>query len=84
MSHAHILVPTQLLRSVWPPNPGLMPGDEQFDAMLVDVRENGILEPLTARLNWELIDGHHRLFAAKMLGIERVPVQFWTGVEMVL
>lgn len=76
-------VPVRLLRSEWPPNPGLMPGDPQFDAMLADVRENGIRDPLTMNLQWYLIDGAHRLEVARLLGIEAVEVRVWTGVEFV-
>lgn len=76
-------VPTCLLRCEWPRNPGLSPGDPQFDAMLASVRAEGVLEPLTINLGWYVVDGQHRLYAARDLGIERVPVRIWTGVEFV-
>lgn len=76
-------VPTKLLRHEWPPNPGLMPGDPHFDAMLTSVREEGILDVLTIKLDWSIIDGAHRFFAARLLGVEVVPVRIWTGVEFV-
>ena len=60
-----------------------MPGDERFDAMLTSVRQDGIQEPLTINLDWHIIDGQHRLAAARLLGIERVPVRVWTGTEYI-
>jgi ParB-like chromosome segregation protein Spo0J len=76
-------LPTRLLRSDWPPNEGLMPGNPRFDAMLTSVRAEGIQEPLTINLGWVVIDGQHRLAAARLLGIESVEVLVWTGTEMV-
>lgn len=75
--------PVRLLRTEWPPNPGLEPGDPHFDAMLESVRAEGVRDPLTIRIDWLVIDGAHRLFAARALGIEEVPVRVWTGTEFV-
>jgi len=61
-----------------------MPGDPQFDALLESIRAEGrILVPLTLTLGLSVIDGNHRLSAARLLGITHVPVRFWTGVEFV-
>ena len=61
-----------------------MPGDPQFDALLESIRAEGrILVPLTLNLGLFVIDGNHRLAAARLLGITHVPVRFWTGVEFV-
>jgi ParB-like chromosome segregation protein Spo0J len=76
-------VPVRLLRSDWPPNDGLQPGDPRFDAMVESVRTEGIREPLTIRWDWLVIDGAHRLNAARLLGIEAVEVRVWTGTEFV-
>jgi hypothetical protein len=76
-------VPVRLLRSEWPPNTGLMPGNERFDALLESVRAEGIREPLTMNLDWLVIDGQHRLNVARTLGIEAVEVRVWTGTEYV-
>lgn len=76
-------IPTKLIRSQWPPNDGLMPGDKHFDDVLESIEAEGIREPLTMTLSWELIDGNHRLWAARLLGIETVEVRVWTGVEFV-
>jgi hypothetical protein len=78
-----VLMPVRLLLSDWPPNSGLMPGDERFDAMLASVRLDGIREPLTINRKWVVIDGQHRLAAARYLGIESVPVRVWTGMEYI-
>ena len=78
-----IMVPTRLLRSRWPPNSGLMPGCQRFDAILDSARNEGIQEPLTIDLDWFVIDGHHRLEAAKLLGIDRIRVRIWTTTELI-
>ena len=74
-------IPTQLLQTHWPPNSGLMPGDEKFDGILEDVRANGIREAIVMDMEWYVIDGHHRLESAKLLNIEYVEVKVWTGRE---
>lgn len=76
-------LPTCLLRCEWPPNEGVMEGDERFDALLASIRERGITDPLTINLSWFVIDGQHRLAAARSLGIDIVEVRVWTGVEFV-
>ena len=76
-------VPTRLLRCDWPPNEGVMPGSPRFDAILSSVTKDGIREPLTIALDWTVIDGQHRLAAAKRLGIEHIEVQVWTGMELI-
>lgn len=74
-------VPTRMLRSDWPPNPGLMPGDARFDEVLDSIRAIGIQVPLHVKADWSVIDGMHRLYAAWLLGLPTVPVRFWTGSE---
>jgi ParB family chromosome partitioning protein len=76
-------LPVRLLRCDYPPNKGFMPGDPKFDSLLASIRENGILEPLVINLDWLVIDGQHRLAAARLLGIEAVDVSVWTGTELV-
>lgn len=76
-------VPTCLLRCKWPPNAGVLPGDLAFDALLSSIKKDGIKEPLTINLKWYVIDGCHRLSAARMLDIKSVEVRIWTGTEMV-
>ncbi len=77
-------IPTRLLITEWPPNDGLKPGNERFDKLLSSIKEQGILEPLTINRSWVVIDGNHRLSAARLLNIKEVEVQVWTGSEMVL
>lgn len=81
MADARVMLPTRLIRMEWPPNDGLRPGDPQFDALFESIQKEGVREPLTINLAWFLIDGAHRLSAARLLGIELVPVRIWTGVE---
>jgi ParB-like chromosome segregation protein Spo0J len=76
-------LPVRLLRCNWPPNDEFMPGNPKFDALLADIRENGIREPLTINLDWIVLDGIHRLYVAKLLGIEAVDVRIWTGTEFI-
>lgn len=50
---------------------------ESMEQLINSIKENGILQPLTATEKdgeYELIAGHRRLFAAKMLKMEKVPV----------
>ena len=76
-----MMVPTRLLRTEWPPDDGVQSGNARFDDILDSMLRDGIREPLTINLNWLVIDGHHRLSAARQLGLEWVPVRVWTGVE---
>lgn len=49
---------------------------ELMEELIKSIKENGILEPISiARVDGRLIliDGLHRLYAAKQLGIEKVP-----------
>jgi len=80
-----MIVPTRLLRTKWPPNDDLTEerGSPRFITLLDSIRRYGIQEPLTMRLDWCLIDGHHRLAVARLLGIESVDVRVWTGTELV-
>jgi hypothetical protein len=75
-------VPTCLLRTEWP----LVAGSESgypFDELVESIRAEGIREPLTMKLDWSVIDGAHRLRAARLLGLSDVPVRVWTGREWV-
>lgn len=74
------VVPTALLRTEWP----LVAGQEQgypFAELVASIAAEGIREPITIKLDWSVIDGAHRLAAARQLGIESVPVRIWTGTE---
>jgi hypothetical protein len=79
------MVPTQLLRTEWPPTPQLAPGHKRFDAVYESLLAGApICEPVTVRYDtWTVIDGHHRIAAARLLGIDVVPVRFWTGAAWV-
>jgi len=46
----------------------------EFQALLEDIRRRGILEPLHVQFDGTVLDGRHRLRAARALGLERVPV----------
>ena len=76
-----MIVHVGLIKNEWPPLLGVQPGNERFDAIVDSIRKDGIRDPLTIKLDWTLIDGCHRLFAARLLGIEHVPVRVWTGTE---
>ena len=48
-----------------------------MEALIASIKENGILQPLTATRTddgFQLISGHRRLYAAKILGLETVPL----------
>ncbi len=77
-------ISVKLIKTEYPPNDGVMPGDPRFDALFNDVVKNGIREPITINLNWFVINGNHRLATAKILGFKYIEVRFWTGTEFVL
>lgn len=80
-----VMVPVDLLRTEWPPTPQLAPGHERFDEVYESLLAGErIREPLTVRQDtWTVIDGHHRIAAARLLGIDAVPVRFWTGARWI-
>lgn len=50
---------------------------ENMEQLIESIKRNGILQPLTATQRddgYQLISGHRRLFAAKVLKLEKVPV----------
>ena len=50
---------------------------ENMEQLIESIKQNGILQPLTATKTadgYQLISGHRRLYAAKMLGLETVPL----------
>ena len=50
---------------------------ENMEQLIESIKQNGILQPLTATKTedgYQLISGHRRLFAAKILKLEKVPV----------
>lgn len=46
----------------------------EFQALLEDIRRRGILEPLHVQFDGTVLDGRHRLRAARALGLTTVPV----------
>lgn len=46
----------------------------EFQALLEDIRRRGILEPLHVQFDGTVLDGRHRLRAARALGLATVPV----------
>lgn len=74
-------IPTKLLRCKWPPNDGVLPGDKKFDELFASIKEHGVREAITIDLEWFVIDGCHRLSAARHLGIEYLEARVWTGTE---
>ena len=50
--------------------------DEEMDALIESIRENGIMVPLIVRpidTGYEIISGHRRAHAARLAGLETVP-----------
>lgn len=46
--------------------------------LIEDIRKNGIKEPIKyVNYNGEkfIVDGHHRLYAARMLGLDNIPIE---------
>ena len=60
-------------------NPYRIREGEELESLLDSIRENGIISPLVVRPTeekgkYEIISGHRRLHAARMLNLETVPV----------
>ena len=60
-------------------NPYQIREGEELESLLDSISENGIISPLVVRPtkekgNYEVISGHRRLHAARMLNLETVPV----------
>ena len=60
-------------------NPYRIREGEELESLLDSISENGIISPLVVRPtkekgNYEVISGHRRLHAARMLNLETVPV----------
>lgn len=48
---------------------------EEYRALKADIEDNGIIVPITVDGSGHIIDGHHRLKAARELGIDDPPMQ---------
>lgn len=61
----------------FPHHPFKVLDDEKMDTLVDSIRENGILNPVIVRPdqsgNYEMISGHRRLHAAKIVGLKKVP-----------
>ncbi|MEM4099012.1 MAG: MT-A70 family methyltransferase, partial [Candidatus Micrarchaeaceae archaeon] len=59
------------------PHQGLVPRmtNEEYNALLKDIKLNGILQPIDITPERVILDGHHRVKAAKELGIKEVEVR---------
>ena len=61
----------------FPNHPFKVLDDEKMDTLVDSIRENGILNPVIVRPdqsgNYEMISGHRRLHAAKIVGLKNVP-----------
>jgi len=49
--------------------------EEDYHNLLEDIRQNGILQPIDITYNNVILDGHHRVKAAKELGIKEIEVR---------
>lgn len=61
----------------FPNHPFKVLDDEKMDNLVDSIRENGILNPVIVRPdqsgNYEMISGHRRLHAARIVGLKKVP-----------
>ena len=61
----------------FPNHPFKVLDDEKMDTLVDSIRENGILNPVIVRPdqsgNYEIISGHRRLHAARIVGLKKVP-----------
>jgi ParB/RepB/Spo0J family partition protein len=56
-------------------------GEEEFSALVEDIKEKGILDPLWVINGNEIIDGRHRFLAAKENKLEAIPVRYCKDKE---
>lgn len=61
----------------FPDHPFKVLDDEKMDTLVDSIRENGILNPVIVRPdqsgNYEMISGHRRLHAARIVGLQKIP-----------
>lgn len=61
----------------FPNHPFKVLDDEKMETLVDSIRENGILNPVIVRPdqsgNYEMISGHRRLHAAKIVGLKKIP-----------
>ena len=61
----------------FPNHPFKVLDDEKMDTLVDSIRENGILNPVIVRPDqsghYEMMSGHRRLHAAKIVGLKKVP-----------
>lgn len=61
----------------FPNHPFKVLDDEKMDTLVDSIRKNGILNPVIVRPdqsgNYEIISGHRRLHAARIVGLKKVP-----------
>jgi ParB/RepB/Spo0J family partition protein len=57
--------------------------EEEYQRLKSSIKENGVLSPVLVDDSYRVLDGHHRLLAAKELGIspQDVPVEVLAGVD---
>ena len=62
----------------FPKHPFKIQDDEQMQKLIESIQAYGVITPVVARKigeeRYELISGHRRKYACKMLGIDRLPV----------
>ena len=62
----------------FPEHPFKIQDDEQMQKLIESIQNYGVITPVVARKigeeRYELISGHRRKYACKMLGIDRLPV----------
>ena len=62
----------------FPEHPFKIQNDEQMQKLIESIQDYGVITPVVARRigeeRYELIAGHRRKYACKMLGIDRLPV----------
>jgi len=62
----------------FPEHPFKIQNDEQMQKLIESIQDYGVITPVVARKigeeRYELISGHRRKYACKMLGIDRLPV----------
>jgi hypothetical protein len=48
---------------------------DKLTALLEDIKQNGIREPILLGTDGRVWDGHHRIYCASILGIRMIPTE---------
>lgn len=80
------VIEVQIARLIEDPNNPNHMGEEEFQALVQNIRTVGFLQPILVKEpdeegNYPIVDGHHRSQAASKAGLSRVLAVVWDGTD---